>query len=243
MRNIQLIELGTIEYGEAWDFQESLLRKGLDAKIAFQDSRQLKHIKIQNYLLLCRHPHVYTLGNSGDINHLLVNEKQLQQLGISFYKSNRGGDITYHGPGQLVAYPILDLEQFFTDIRKYVFNLEETIIQLLKVYGIEAGRLKGSTGVWLDTEMQGKQRKICAIGIRCSKWITLHGLALNINTNLSYFNQIVPCGISDKGVTSMQNELGSPVDEKEVERIFVEKFAEVFESEISSVKEASKIVS
>lgn len=236
MKNILLQDLKTIEYGEAWKYQEKLMQKGAEIKLAKGKNPERAEEEIHNYLLLCRHPHVYTLGSSGDISHLLINEEQLKQKGISFYKTNRGGDITYHGPGQLVAYPIIDLEQFFTDIKKYMFCLEEVVIRVLKEYGIEAGRLLGSTGVWLDPDVPGRQRKICAMGVRCSRWITIHGLAFNLNADLDYFNLIVPCGISDKGVTSLHKELGRPIDEKEVEKIFVEKFAEVFEAKITPAK-------
>ncbi|HET8574340.1 MAG TPA: lipoyl(octanoyl) transferase LipB [Edaphocola sp.] len=238
MKNILLRDLGTIEYGKAWELQESLMKKGLDIKAElFHHPEKKPEAEIQNYLLLCRHPHVYTLGKSGVIEHLLINDQRMKDLDVSFYKTNRGGDITYHGPGQLVAYPILDLEQFFTDLGRYMRSLEESIILMLQEYGIEAGRLPGSTGVWLDAGIPGKARKICAMGVRSSRWITIHGLALNINTDLKYFDYIVPCGISDKGVTSMHKELGIPVDEKEVERIFLEKFARVFEAGIRPVTE------
>lgn len=236
MKNILLRDLGTIEYGKAWDFQESLMKEGLDIKAElFHHPEKKSETEIRNYLLLCRHPHVYTLGKSGVIEHLLINDQRMKDLDVTFYKTNRGGDITYHGPGQLVAYPILDLEQFFTDLGRYMRSLEESIILMLREYGIEAGRLPGSTGVWLDADIPGKARKICAMGVRSSRWITIHGLALNMNTDLKYFDYIVPCGISDKGVTSMQKELGVPVDEKEVERIFLEKFAQVFEANIEPV--------
>lgn len=233
MNTIFVEDLGEIEYGEAWDFQESLMRKGLDIKSErFRHPDKVPQSEIQNYLLLCDHPHVYTLGKSGVIEHLLINNQRMKELDVSFYKTNRGGDITYHGPGQLVAYPILDLEQFFTDLGRYMRSLEEVIIQMLGEYGIESGRLPGSTGVWLDPEATGKQRKICAMGVRSSRWMTIHGLALNINTNLEYFDYIVPCGISDKGVTSMEKEIGRTLNEEEVKKVFLEKFAEVFEAEL-----------
>lgn len=239
MKDIFWQDLGVIEYGEAWDLQETLMQSGLAIKKELY-SHPEKEIseKIKHYLLLCRHPHVYTLGKSGVIEHLLINNQKLKDLGISFYKTNRGGDITYHGPGQLVAYPILDLEQFFADLGRYMRSLEEVIILLLKEYGIEAGRLPGSTGVWLDPDIKNKARKICAMGVRSSRWITIHGLALNMNTDLKYFDYIVPCGIADKGVTSIKKELGREVDENEVQEIFLEKFAEVFEAILQTVKKS-----
>lgn len=219
-------ELNTIEYGEAWDLQEDLLKSAIDKKLNFPDNL------IENHLLLCEHPHVYTLGKSGNAQHLLVDSKSLQEKGISFYQTNRGGDITYHGPGQLVVYPVLDLEQFFTDLRKYMRYLEEAVILTLAEYGIKGDRLEGSTGVWLDPEDPFKARKICALGVRCSRWVTIHGLALNINTDLSYFDHIVPCGISNKGVTSMQKELDQKINEEEVKKILVEKFGKVFNAKL-----------
>lgn len=241
MNDILLEDLGIIEYGEAWNLQEFLMKKGLDVKGELYLHPEKKgHYKIPHYLLLCRHPHVYTLGKSGVIEHLLINDQRMKDLEVSFYKTNRGGDITYHGPGQLVAYPILDLEQFFTDLGWYMRSLEEVIIRLLKEYGIEAGRLPGSTGVWLDPAVPGKARKICAMGVRSSRWLTIHGLALNMNTDLKYFDYIVPCGISDKGVTGMDKELGHKIDEEEVQKVFLKKFAEVFDANIESVEKSLK---
>lgn len=239
MNDILVEDLGVIEYGVAWDLQEALMKKGLDIKAQYfnQNDTDFKNL-IKHYLLLCNHPHVYTLGKSGTIDHLLIHEEKMKELEVSFYKTNRGGDITYHGPGQLVAYPILDLEQFFTDLGKYMRFLEEVIIRLLKEYQIEAGRLPGSTGVWLDSDIPGKARKICAMGVRSSRWITIHGLALNINADLQYFNYIVPCGIVDKDVTSIAKELGREIDEKEVKEIFLSKFAEVFEAHLQPTKES-----
>jgi lipoyl(octanoyl) transferase len=233
MNTIQFEDLGRIEYGKAWELQEALMKKGLDIK-----SEKFKHPdqsfeSIKHYLLLCQHPHVYTLGKSGVLENLLINDQRMKDLDVTFYKTNRGGDITYHGPGQMVAYPVLDLEQFFTDLGKYMRSLEESIIRTLREFGIESGRLPGSTGVWLDTDIPSKSRKICAMGVRSSRWITIHGLALNVNTDLNYFNYIVPCGIADKGVTSMEQELGHKLDESAVKEVFLVKFAEVFESEIS----------
>lgn len=225
--------LGTKEYGQTWDYQEQLMKIALDIKAErFKNPNNTIDKKIDHHLLTVRHPHVYTLGKSGHMEHLLMNNQELSDHGVQFYKTNRGGDITYHGPGQLVAYPILDLEQFYTDLGRYMRNLEEVIIRTIAEYGISSTRLPGSTGVWLDVDDPSKVRKICAMGVKCSRWVTIHGLALNMNTDLSFFGHIVPCGIADKGVTSMAKELGREVDETEVERIFLQKFAEVFECTI-----------
>src|SRR5690606_12303858 len=235
MNQITLTDLGQIEYGEAWEIQESYLKEGLDIKAERhnRDAGTLnEQAAIPHRLLLCTHPHVYTLGKSGAMENLLINNQHMKDLGVTFYKTNRGGDITYHGPGQMVAYPILALEHFFTDLGKYMRFLEETIILTLADYGIESGRLEGSTGVWLDADKPGKARKICAMGVRCSRWITIHGLALNVNSDLSFFNHIVPCGIVDKGVTSMQQELGRHIDEEEVKSSFIRHFAAVFAADI-----------
>lgn len=242
MRNIFLEDLKTIEYGEAWDLQESLLKEGVTNKIKANKEPEFSY-QFPNYLLLCRHPHVYTLGKHGNANNLLLSADAMNEKHISFYQTNRGGDITYHGPGQLVAYPVLDLEQFLPDLRKYMFSLEEVVIQTIAEYGILGDRLPGSTGVWLDPDIPEKARKICALGVRCSRWITIHGLALNINTDLNYFNHIVPCGISDKKVTGMNQELQTDLDENEVQQIFLEKFAKVFESEIQPIPKSLRKVS
>jgi len=230
MNTVHIKDLGTISYQEAWDLQEALMKEGLDVKSKRfskdfnpDDDKQIAH-----HLLFCQHPHVYTLGKSGFMENLLVNNTQLQELGATFFKTNRGGDITYHGPGQMVVYPVLDLEQFFTDLGRYMRSLEEAVIQTIAEFGITGGRLEGATGVWLDAGDSGKARKICAMGVKCSRWLTIHGIALNVNTDLSYFGHIVPCGISDKGVTSMQQELGQAVDEEAVKKVFREKFANVF---------------
>jgi lipoyl(octanoyl) transferase len=231
MKDVQYIDLGNIEYGAAWDLQEAYMKKGLEIKSARFQNEPAGLGPIEHFLFLCQHPHVYTLGKSGFMENLLINDERMKDLDVTFYKTNRGGDITYHGPGQMVAYPVLDLEQYYTDLGKYMRSLEEAIILTLKEYGIESGRLPGSTGVWLDADNE-KARKICAMGVRSSRWITMHGLALNVNSDLQFFNYIVPCGIVDKGVTSMERELGRKVDEDEVKRIFVEQFAHVFESNI-----------
>lgn len=234
MKNIFFKDLGNIGYGPAWALQEDYMKQGLEVKAArFADKEQSAVAGIiRNYLFLCEHPHVYTLGKSGVIENLLINDQRMQDLQVSFYKTNRGGDITYHGPGQMVAYPVLDLEQFKTDLGWYMRALEEAVILTLRVFGIEAGRLPGSIGVWLEPDT-AHARKICAMGVKSSRWLTMHGLALNINTDLQFFNYIVPCGIVDKGVTSMASELGVVIDEKEVKRIFMEKFSGVFEASIT----------
>ncbi len=229
MNTVILKDLGNIEYGAAWDKQEKLMKIGLDTKSAKFKDPEGEHDPINHYLLLCEHPHVYTLGKSGVIENLLINDQRMKDLEVTFYKTNRGGDITYHGPGQMVAYPILDLEQMFTDLSKYMRFLEEAIILTIKEFGIEGGRLEGSTGVWLDADDPMKARKICAMGVRSSRWITLHGLALNVNADLNYFDYIVPCGITDKAVTSMEKELNRKIDMEEVKKIFLEKFSSVFE--------------
>ena len=224
-------DLGLVTYKEAWDLQEKLLKEIADQKLLKRSSG--KDLQTSNYLLFCEHPHVYTLGKSGKEKHLLINEEQLKNNDAEYFQINRGGDITYHGPGQLVGYPILDLENFFTDIHKYLRYLEEAIILTLKEYDIEAGRIKGLTGVWLDAEDPDKARKIAAFGVRCSRWITMHGFAFNINTDLSYFGNIIPCGIEDKAVTSLQKELGREIEMEEVKSKVKKHIAELFEMEIS----------
>lgn len=234
MTPVHYKDLGRIEYQEAWDLQEALMQEGLAIKAAriSEPGSAIAQQEIQQQLLVVEHPHVYTLGKSGAIENLLINNQLMQELGVSFYKTNRGGDITYHGPGQLVAYPVLDLEAFKTDLGWYMRSLEEVIIQTIAVYGIKGERLPGSTGVWLDTNDLSKARKICALGVKCSRWITIHGLALNVNTDLSFFGHIVPCGITDKGVTSIAKELGRPVDENEVKQEFLKQFAIIFDTAI-----------
>ena len=225
--------LGTIDYQEAWDFQEKLFAETLEIKVANRKTLSPDEEKVTpNYLIFCQHPHVYTLGKSGSENNLLINEDFLKAKGATFYKINRGGDITYHGPGQLVGYPIFDLDNFFTDIHKYLRLLEEAIILTLAEYDLVAGRIPGLTGVWLDHEEQLRPRKICAMGVKCSRWVTMHGLALNVNTDLSYFSHIVPCGIPDKEVTSLQQELGRPVPLAEVEEKLLGHLAQLFEARI-----------
>ena len=229
-KQIHFQDLGLIDYKEAWDFQEKLFKANVDAKI--ENRRAEKTItNTTSHLLFCEHPHVYTLGKSGDENHLLLSENMLKQKGATYYKINRGGDITYHGPGQIVGYPILDLDFFFTDIHKYLRFLEEMIILTLAEYGIKAGRSEGFTGVWIDADNPLKARKISAMGVRCSRWITMHGFAFNVNTNLDYFNNIVPCGITDKQVTSLEKELNRKVDVNEVKQKLKRHFTQLFEAE------------
>ncbi len=226
-----------MDYKACWDYQEELFNSVIEQKIKNRDLPDDKKIPTKNYLLFVEHPHVYTLGKSGDEKNLLVNQEQLAEKKATYYKINRGGDITYHGPGQLVAYPILDLDNFFTDIHKYLRLLEETIIKTLAEYNIKSGRSKGETGVWLDEENQpaGKAgialaRKICAMGVRCSRWVTMHGLAFNVNCDLNYFNNIIPCGISDKAVTSLNKELNSTVNMDEIKEKLKRNFTELFEA-------------
>lgn len=222
-----------MDYKACWDYQEKLFNEIISRKIANRDLPADQQIPTKNYLLFVEHPHVYTLGKSGDEKNLLVNETQLKEKEASYYKINRGGDITYHGPGQLVAYPVLDLDNFFTDIHKYLRLLEETIILTLKEYGIEAGRSKGETGVWLDPE-NTNARKICAMGVRCSRWVTMHGWGFNVNADLNYFNNIIPCGIQNKAVTSLNKELGRSVNMEEIKNKLKNNFASLFETELVS---------
>tara|TARA_B100000809_G_scaffold266844_1_gene332133 strand:- start:4066 stop:4788 length:723 start_codon:yes stop_codon:yes gene_type:complete len=234
LKRVHFQDLGLIDYKEAWDFQESLFKTNVDAKI--ENRRAEKTVtETNNHLIFCEHPHVYTLGKSGDINHLLLSENMLRQKNATYYKINRGGDITYHGPGQIVGYPILDLDKFFTDIHKYLRLLEEMVILTLAEYGIKSGRSDGFTGVWLDADNPLKARKICAMGVRCSRWITMHGFAFNVNTNLDYFNNIVPCGIADKQVTSLQKELNREIDLTEVKGKLQKHFVQLFEAEIRPI--------
>ncbi|MEP7372461.1 MAG: lipoyl(octanoyl) transferase LipB [Chitinophagaceae bacterium] len=254
-------DLGRMDYKTAWDYQEALLQENVIKK---SEARSLIQIAIgadlvtpesgaglrqagdrlstdesrlttKHYLLLVEHPPVYTLGKSGNIDNVLLSEENLKARGIDFFRTNRGGDITFHGPQQIVGYPILDLEKFYTDIGKYLRNIEEVIILTLKEYGIEAGRSAGETGVWIDADIKGKERKICAIGVRSSRWITMHGFALNVNTDLDYFNFIIPCGIQNKQVTSLQKELGRPVDFEEVKEKVKRNFEKVFNAELKTM--------
>jgi len=224
--------LGRKDYKETWDYQEELFKKIVDVKIANRNVDEGQQKRTDNYLLFVEHPHVYTLGKSGSLDNLLLDEGGLKERQADFYKINRGGDITYHGPGQIVAYPILDLENFFTDIHKYMRFLEESVILTLAEYGIKAGRIKGLTGVWLDHEAQKNPRKICAMGVKTSRWVTMHGLALNINSDLSYFGNIIPCGIDDKAVTSLNKELGRNIELDEVEQKLKKHLTEIFGMEL-----------
>jgi len=228
MQQIHLQDLGLKDYKETWKYQETLFDDII--KIKRQNRNEGLSVPTKNYFLFVEHPHVYTLGKSGDFNNLLLSEEQLKAKGATFYKINRGGDITYHGPGQIVGYPILDLDNFFTDIHKYMRYLEESIIRTIAEYGIKGERSKGETGVWLDVGTPFA-RKICALGVRSSRWVTMHGFALNVNTDLGYFDNIIPCGIRGKAVASMQAELGKPLDLQEVKTKIIKHFGELFEAE------------
>lgn len=225
-KEINLIDLGNKDYKETWDYQENLFQEIVSIKL---QKREFPTLTTPNYFLFVEHPHVYTLGKSGDISNLLLNEIQLAQKGATFYKINRGGDITYHGPGQIVGYPILDLENFFTDIHKYLRLLEETILLTIAEYGLVGTRSEGETGVWLDVGTPFA-RKICAMGVRASRWVTMHGFALNVNANLGYFDNIIPCGIRGKAVTSMEAELGKKINEEEVKQKITKHFSSLFEA-------------
>jgi len=228
-KKIQLQDLGSKDYKLTWDYQEELFKKIVDIKIL--NRREGTEIETPNYFLFVEHPHVYTLGKSGDISNLLLSEKQLEAKKATFYKINRGGDITYHGPGQIVGYPIIDLENYFTDIHKYLRFLEEVIILTLAEYNIIGTRSEGETGVWLDVGTPFA-RKICAMGVRASRWVTMHGFALNVNADLGYFDNIIPCGIRGKAVTSLQVELGvEKVEEEKVKEKIVKHFSNLFEAE------------
>lgn len=227
-RKIILEDLHQKDFKKTWDYQSHLLQQIVDTKIL--NRRNDTRIETKNYFLFVEHPHVYTLGKSGDMNNLLLSEEKLKEKGASFYKINRGGDITYHGPGQVVGYPILDLENFFTDIHKYLRLLEETIILTLAEYGLKGVRSPGETGVWLDVDTPFA-RKICAMGIRSSRWVTMHGFALNVNTNLGYFDNIIPCGIKGKAVTSLEAELQQKVPMEEVKTKILQHFKNLFEVE------------
>ncbi|WP_339788631.1 lipoyl(octanoyl) transferase LipB [uncultured Imperialibacter sp.] len=228
-KTTQVTSLGLIDYQEAWNYQEKLFAETVALKIKNRDAPFDLQKPTPNYLLFCQHPHVFTLGKSGKEENLLVNDDELKEIGATYYKINRGGDITYHGPGQLVVYPIIDLDNFFTDIHKYLRLLEEAVIMTLAEYGVSAGRIDGLTGVWLDFEEQKHPRKICALGVKSSRWVTMHGLAFNVNTNLQYFKHIVPCGIDDKAVTSLQQELELEVSMEEVQQRLLKNIASLFE--------------
>ena len=231
MKNKKVIfqDWGLLDYQQAWDRQEQVFSETVQAKTQNRNNNTTDPVK--NHLIFVEHPHVYTLGKSGKPENLLLDEAGLKRKNASYYKINRGGDITYHGPGQLVGYPILDLDNFFTDIHLYLRTLEEAVILTLADYGIKGGRYEGFTGVWLDADNE-RARKICAMGVRCSRWVTMHGFAFNVNTDLSYFNNIVPCGIDDKDVTSMERELRYKLDIDEVKQKLKIHIAELFEMEI-----------
>lgn len=232
MKNKEVIfeDWGTVDYQEAWDRQEAVFSETVNAKISNRTNDT--ETPIPNHIIFVEHPHVYTLGKSGVPENLLLDEQGLKDKNATYYKINRGGDITYHGPGQIVGYPILDLDNFFTDIHLYLRTLEEAVIQTLAEYGIESGRYPGYTGVWLDPD-NDKARKICALGVRCSRWVTMHGFAFNVNTNLDYFKNIIPCGIDDKDVTSMKRELGRELDMEEVKQKLLKHIIRLFEMHIS----------
>lgn len=230
-KRIELKDLGLKDFKETWDYQEELFKEILDTKI--KNRREEAGLETKNHFLFVEHPHVYTLGKSGDLSNLLLNEAQLKEKGATFYKINRGGDITYHGPGQIVGYPILDLDNFFTDIHKYLRFLEEVIILTLAEYGLKTERSPGETGVWIDVGTPFA-RKICAMGVRASRWVTMHGFALNVNADLGYFDNIIPCGIRGKAVTSLNNELGvKKVDESEVKSKILKHLKTLFEATIN----------
>lgn len=232
VRRIHFHDLGTIAYADAWALQKRLFQATIDRKIANRSLPPEEQVPTEDHLIFCEHPHVYTLGKSGQQSHLLLNEEGLRARGVQFFPIDRGGDITYHGPGQIVGYPIFDLDHHFTDIHRFLRTLEEAVIGTLEAYHIKAGRIEGLTGVWLDPEDPIKARKICAFGIRASRWVTMHGFAFNVNTDLSYFDHIVPCGIRDKGVTCMARELGGLLDMEEVKARLKLELADLFDVEM-----------
>ncbi len=243
MQQVYFKDLGIVEYKTAWDYQEELLQQNLKVKAALREQVTVSAdaslltaddspLTTHHHLLFCEHPPVYTLGKSGSMDNVLMTETQLEESNIQFFNTNRGGDITFHGLQQIVGYPILDLEKFYTDIGKYLRNLEEVVINTIAEYGIKGARSSGETGVWIEPGIIGKERKICAMGVRCSRWVTMHGFALNINTDLSYFNNIIPCGIQNKQVTSIEKELGCKVDYAEAKEKLKRNFERVFEVEV-----------
>lgn len=228
-KEVKILKLGHIDYKKAWDKQEKIFKKIIDTKI---DNRKKKKFEqTENYILTCSHPHVYTLGRSGDEDNLLIDKNFIKKENLSFYKINRGGDITYHGPGQIVIYPILDLENFFTDIHKYLRLLEESVILTLKELKIKAGRVDGLTGVWVN-QGSGSPKKICAMGVKTSRWVTMHGLALNVNTDLKYFKNIIPCGIQGKDVTSIDKEINYNISSDDVEKLLIKNLSDTFKFKI-----------
>lgn len=231
MKRVYLHTLGLQPYKTVWDLQEQLFDSTVAAKLYNRDNPDSPKKEVKSHLVFCQHPHVYTLGNSGNIENLLLDEAGLEKANAEFHKVNRGGDMTYHGPGQLVGYPIFDLDVYFTDIHKFLRHIELAIIDLLADYGLQGETIEGLTGVWLDKGVPGRERKICAIGVRCSRWVTMHGFALNVTTDLSYFNNIIACGIQDKGVTSLEKELGRQIDINEVQALLLDKLSTRFEVE------------
>lgn len=231
-KKTKFLDLGLMDYQQAWDYQTNLFQSILDVKSQNRSVPANEQLITNNYLLFCEHPHVFTLGKSGEEKNLLIKKEDLHTIEATYYHINRGGDITYHGPGQIVVYPIIDLENFFTDIHKYMRLLEESVIETLAEFNIKAGRINGLTGVWIDYEHANKARKICALGVKTSRWVTLHGLAFNVNTDLNYFKYIVPCGIDDKDVTSLKKELGKQQDLEQVKSILKNKLSGLFEMEI-----------
>jgi lipoyl(octanoyl) transferase len=227
-KNTEFIDLGLVAYQQAWDYQTKLFEATLAIKARNRDLVPENQQATPNYLIFCEHPHVFTLGKSGDESNLLVKKENLDSINATYVPINRGGDITYHGPGQLVVYPIFDLENFFTDIHKFMRTMEEAVIQTLQEFGIESDRVEKLTGVWLDVNHPAKARKICAMGVKMSRWVTMHGLALNVSPDLNYFNYIVPCGIQDKAVTSMEKELNAKVDMEKAKAVLKAKLSEAF---------------
>jgi len=228
MQEIILEDIGLKNYKDAWETQNKLFQEIIGVKLENREREEQK--QTPNYFLFTEHPHVYTLGKSGDVNNLLLNEKQLEDKGITFFKSNRGGDITYHGPGQIVGYPIINLDYFFPDIHIYMRKLEEVIILTLAEYDLKGMRSEGETGVWLDVGTPFA-RKICALGVRTSRWVTMHGFALNVSTNLGYFDHIIPCGIKGKAVTSLEVELDKKIPHQEVKDKILKHFSKIFGAE------------
>ena len=247
MQTVAYHDLELIDFKECWDIQENLLNDAVNRKLQNRNLSPEEQISVQHHLLFCEHPHVFTLGKSGHDNHLLINDQFLQKINATYFHINRGGDITYHGPGQLVGYPILDLDFFFNDIHRYLRFLEEVVILTMADYGLKGGRIAGLTGVWLNEDDPKRARKICAFGVRCSRWVTMHGFALNVNTDLTYFDHIIPCGIKDKAVTSLKKELGYSVDINEVKEKMKMHFSNVFSCNIvqsahHSIKEQKIII-
>jgi lipoyl(octanoyl) transferase len=232
-REVKFKDLGLVNYKDAWDYQERVFSEVVERKIKNRKLGPDEQVVTDNYLFFCQHSHVYTLGKSGKEDHLLLDGQARQERNVDYYRINRGGDITYHGPGQLVGYPILDLDNFFTDIHRYIRTLEEAVIRTLAEYGLEAGRIEGLTGVWLGCQPGGVPRKICAIGVKTSRWVTMHGFALNVNPDLAYFSHIIPCGISDKAVTSMQMELARKIEVEDVSQRLKAHLATLFEMKMT----------